>query len=303
MPRQLSPKNAALAIGVSESSLKRWCDQGLIDAQRTPGGHRRVSLESLVTFLRSSGRTIEDPAALGLPSDVDQWTGVTDSTLSEFVAGVLAGDEEKCRAIAMGLFLSGTSIVDICDKVIAPAMHRVGDLWECGEAAIYQERRSCAMCERVLTELRLISLSPSADAPKASGGTLSGDPYTLPTTMVELTLRERGWNATSLGASLPAETLCAAIADLKPKLFWLSASHIADRGAFLSAWRQVEATAQAQSAMLVVGGLALDAVLRRQMRYTAFCDTLAHLDSVLAAQGMNPTPRGWPAGAPRLRVI
>jgi len=39
--RQLSPRELAEALGVSESSLKRWVDAGKIAASRTEGGHRR----------------------------------------------------------------------------------------------------------------------------------------------------------------------------------------------------------------------------------------------------------------------
>ena len=33
----LSPKQVALALGVSEASLKRWCDKGFLDSTRTAG--------------------------------------------------------------------------------------------------------------------------------------------------------------------------------------------------------------------------------------------------------------------------
>jgi excisionase family DNA binding protein len=49
----VTPKQVAQAINVSESSLKRWCDQGLLTAIRTAGGHRRLALAAaLNTSLR-----------------------------------------------------------------------------------------------------------------------------------------------------------------------------------------------------------------------------------------------------------
>jgi excisionase family DNA binding protein len=53
--RDLSPRQVAEAIGVSESSLKRWCDSGLIPTRRTAGGHRRVPVAGVVAFLRERG--------------------------------------------------------------------------------------------------------------------------------------------------------------------------------------------------------------------------------------------------------
>jgi MerR family transcriptional regulator, light-induced transcriptional regulator len=51
----LSPKALAAAIGVSESSLKRWADEGRLAAERTAGGHRRIAVAEAVRFVRRRG--------------------------------------------------------------------------------------------------------------------------------------------------------------------------------------------------------------------------------------------------------
>jgi excisionase family DNA binding protein len=38
----LTAKNAALQLGVSASTLKRFCENHGIKLSRTPGGHRRI---------------------------------------------------------------------------------------------------------------------------------------------------------------------------------------------------------------------------------------------------------------------
>ena len=52
----LSPRELAQAIGVSESSLKRWADAGQIRVARTAGGHRRISIADAVRFIREADR-------------------------------------------------------------------------------------------------------------------------------------------------------------------------------------------------------------------------------------------------------
>ncbi len=64
----ISPNQAARAMGVSESSLKRWCDQGLIKLVRTAGGHRKLSRADVLRFIRERDQPLASPEVLGLPA-------------------------------------------------------------------------------------------------------------------------------------------------------------------------------------------------------------------------------------------
>ena len=52
MPDMLSTFQIAKMLHVDPGSVANWIDQGLLAAHRTPGGHRRVTEEDLVSFLR-----------------------------------------------------------------------------------------------------------------------------------------------------------------------------------------------------------------------------------------------------------
>jgi len=62
----LSPKDLAAAVGVSESSLKRWADDGSILVTRTEGGHRRIAVGEAIRFIRESKLQLVRPGVLGL---------------------------------------------------------------------------------------------------------------------------------------------------------------------------------------------------------------------------------------------
>jgi excisionase family DNA binding protein len=65
MKELITPKQVARAIGVSESSLKRWCDRGLIPTVRTAGGHRRLPISGVLSYLRETGHEMVRPELLG----------------------------------------------------------------------------------------------------------------------------------------------------------------------------------------------------------------------------------------------
>ncbi len=278
----LTPKQVARAIGVSESSLKRWCDRGLIPTVRTAGGHRRLPIQGVIQFLRQTQRPLLRPEMLGLPTSAGQSERVLARARQRLGSALVAGDDSICRTLLFDLYLSGQRLSVICDEVLATVFHELGDLWECGKVEIFEERRGCEICERALFELRFM-LPPPRDpqAPRAIGAAIDGDPYRLPTRMVELVLRECGWNATSLGSSLPFATLRRAIDKTRPQLFWLSASSIADEQQFLQQYQKFYAEI-GQQVPVVVGGRALTEPVRRQMKYAAYCDNLQHLEAFIA---------------------
>ena len=285
----LSPKQVALAIGVSESSLKRWCDSGRIPSSRTAGGHRRMLLPDVVQFLRESNHTLASPEVLGLPPVTAGASLGLRRGGERLAEALLAGQEEPARRIVADLYLAGHSISIICDSVIAAAFHEIGRRWECDEADVYQERRGCEIAQHVLVDLRRLLPAPEPTW-TAIGGTLPGDQYSLPGLMAELVLRECRWNASNLGCSIPGESLVAAVRTNNPKLFWLSVSHIADKPDFINQVQGLSAACQESGAALVVGGQALTKLVRRKLSFSTHCDSMQQLENFARTLSRNWKP-------------
>ena len=282
----LTPKQVAQAIGVSEASLKRWCDKGLVRAVKTAGGHRRLAIEDVLEFLRSSGRRPLNADLLQLPAVRSATSLTIEDSIRHLTEGLVVGDEALARRIVFDLYLAKTSVCEIGDRVICETMRRLGEKWTNHDLEPYQERRACEICGRLFSQLRDLLPILRESAPLAIGGTLSGDAYRMPTVLVELALREAGWRAESFGTGLPSETLCAAMDTLRPKLFWLSVSFIGSVPEFLEQYNLIFERAQQLNILLAVGGRALHAEIRREMQYHAFCDSLRHVVNFVAGTNL-----------------
>ena len=274
--KYFSPKKVARSIGVSESSLKRWCDAGHIQAIKTAGGHRRITKADVVAYIRQSKNQIVEPEALGLPNiNTVEIVDYADAQ-NQLFGAILAGNEERCRTILMHLFISGVELADLFDHVVSPTFQRVGEKWDCGDISVYQERRGCVMCLNACQDLRGLLKPHEPDAPVAIGASTEGDHYMLPTTAVELVLKSEGWNAENLGSNLPFSSLIEAAQTYRPSLFWLSVSHLADEAAFVAGFNQF-AENVSPGTFVVIGGNSLTTSIRSRINNAICCDNLSQL--------------------------
>lgn len=247
-----------------------------------------MEVDAVVRFLRDSGHEIVEPELLGLPAAVGQ-TGWTLKRACERISSALvSGEETVARQVVFDLLLAGHTVTAIFDDVLAPVMHQIGEEWACGEADVYQERRACEVCMRILHELRTTTEKTRRETPIALGATLENDIYTIPVTMGEVVLRNVGWQATCLGPNLPVDTLIKSIRETRPRLFWVSVSYIANEPSFITAVNSLFETADATGTALAIGGQALSQSVRKQIQYSTFCESLRDLE--LFARTLNPVP-------------
>lgn len=275
--KTFSPKQVSRAIGVSEASIKRWCDKGILVFSKTAGGHRRLPLHVVLDFVRENDFSLVQPEVLDLPAAVGSGERTIEQASRCYVAALEEGDESKCLQIVMDMRIAGHDMATIGDQVIAKAFHALGQRWEHGDVAVYQERRGVEITRLAL--MRLKDTLPPHDgmAPLAVGGTLSGDAYSLPSQLGELVLLELGWQARFMGCGLPAQTLAQAVEDLRPRVLWLSVSHVDDNDAFVKDYQHLHEVCVRRHCAVVVGGRALKEPVRQAIEYASFGDNMRHL--------------------------
>jgi len=271
-----SPKQVAQVLGVSESSLKRWCDRGLLQTTRTAGGHRKVLTAEVIRFARERGLSLVTPELLGLPpagSTRDLDLAQNAQLLAE---ALLSGNEGLSRQLVLNLAVGEHGVARIFDEVITRAFVEIGERWACEQADVYQERRGCEMILRILAELRKSQTTPPGSL-TACGGTATGNSYSLQTLMAEIVLRDCGYLATSLGTGIPFESFIRAVHEIRPSLFWLSMAYIADESEFLRGFKNLSSACAETQVALVIGGRALTPALREQLVDATYCETMQQL--------------------------
>lgn len=277
--RLLSPRELAEALGVSESSLKRWVDSGKIRAMRTDGGHRRIALSEAVRFVRDTGAPVARPDLLDMPevAIAHQRTLRGSDQLLDYL---IEGDVVGARGWLLGRYLSGLSIASLCDGPIKEAMHALGELWNHDKGGVFIEHRGTDVCLQALAHLRG-TFEPAVTAPLALGGTPEDDPYLLPSFMAATVIAAAGMRAMNLGPDTPVSALEHAAIAHKPCLVWISASAPlpAPRARAIAKW----ANSLPRSITVVCGGRACEPLADGGVRFLPAMTDLLALAVSLAA--------------------
>lgn len=225
MDNLLSPREIAQALGVSESSVKRWVDGGELASLRTAGGHRRIARSEALRFARAKSMQPARPELLSLVGVRIAVSALSDEERSEaFHLALVEGDGPRALGLLTSAFVGGASIASICDGPIRIALERIGETWKHDEKGILVEHRAMDLCLQALGVLRALLPVPADDAPVAIGSAGPQDPYLLPSSICAVVLGELGFRAVNLGPCTPVSTKLAAVEVYRPLLVWHAAS-------------------------------------------------------------------------------
>lgn len=224
-PRWLSPAQIAEALGVGESSVKRWIDAGKMGAERSPGGHRRVALVHFDRFVQENNRQIVNPDVIGLTETLDLED--TAAMLELVDRAISEGDSAQVRQFLATGQRQGRSMAHLLDTVVYPAYKQLRK--RCEHPSL-----ECPVLHRAIETVRSAVLEAGFGATQASRGrrvTLLDCGYEvdgLPTFLAEIAVRDLV-SATQLGLSVP-ETVVAGLQNLKIwQHLWISAHGRVDK--------------------------------------------------------------------------
>jgi diguanylate cyclase (GGDEF)-like protein len=225
-----------------------------------------------------------------------------------YLGALRVADGAAAERGALDCLDDGISVQMLYSRVIAPAMWKIGDLWETGAITIADEHLATAITHRVLAAVYTSCLDRTVGrAGSILMATAEGESHELGLRMAGDILELAGYDIAYLGAGVPLEVLIAAIGERTPDLVALSATLQDDLPGSLEATISALESGFPDIPVLVGGQGVGDGVLRDGR--TVFMSTVEGLaasvaplvaepDGARAEKTFHPTPTDdflWPS--------
>ena len=227
--KSLTTKEVARLCRVSDATVKRWEDAGLMKSQRTGGGHRRFQAEEIARFQREHSlglKTSNGDASIVRATARRRKTNFQSN--SALFHLLVAGCEEEAANLLIGAHLNEQSLSEIFDELICPAMRQIGELWYNGELSITQEHIATRVVGNAVYKLRNVLPVSDVTGGLAMCCALEGDFHELPTHLAQTVFENEGWEVLNFGANTPLYSLAEEVVEHPPELICISATIIGD---------------------------------------------------------------------------
>ena len=276
----LTTKDVAKLLLVSEATVKRWADDGLLLPRKTAGGHRRFSIQSVALFRRQQGLAPapQSPAKRVrkkmVPGRLPSPESFSDLLVSE--------NEAEATAQLIGAYLQDHALATLFDTTITNAMHRVGNLWFNGTISIADEHLATRVMLGALQKLRGIVVPGQATGLKALCCGIEGDLHELPIHLAEIIFESEGCDTSNLGPNTPLFTLRDMVSQKKPDVVCISARSIVDLDRATTEYAQFRKTIEKVNGATVLGGEAFrDSNFRQRFPAEFYAESFSALSMFL----------------------
>jgi MerR family transcriptional regulator, light-induced transcriptional regulator len=253
---------------------------------------------------------VTSDAHLKLPSESDPGRRKADRALEansrRYGDALRAADGAAAERVALECLQEGVAIESLYARVIAPAMGRIGCLWEQGAITIADEHLATAITHRVMASAYGSSFGRALSRPgRILLAVVEGQRHALGLRMAADVLELGGYEVDYLGADVPADALVEAVESRRPDLVGLSSTLDPEPPALLTAVSRLRAGFPGLPILVGGHGSSSSAVRRERVLQdpgieglvTLVESELAKLDQVSTGAGSRPMDPFFEAGA------
>jgi MerR family transcriptional regulator, light-induced transcriptional regulator len=243
-------REAADVLGVHYQTAYSWVRQGTLPARKTGRGYEVLERDVLALAEQRAAGTPPPPGVR-----VRDWP----AQAGRLHDAIVSGDETLARH-EFSRLAAGLPLIDLCERVITPVLHRIGEQWAAGELTIAAEHRASAICERLI--------APRAHQPPgrprgiAVTATPPAERHALPALMAAACLREDRWLVHHLGVDLPVAEVIGLALEVGADLVVLSSATTQTARAARRAAREIGVSAPRLRVLAGRSGDTLSQLLR-----------------------------------------
>lgn len=261
-----STRELSELCAVGETTVKRWANMGLIKYHKTIGGHRKFKLDDVLDFIeknhiRVSSEQLErlqvqkrNAKAIDLNTEILLVRGDVSALADKLTENLLEFKKNEVEALLSKAIERIPSFAVIFDNMIAPAMHRIGNMWCEKKLSISDEHIITNMIveailrtkvrfetslrkeqERNVSALTLLYTNTEGNARDAIATEVNPKKHTVivatcpeselhevPLLGVSLVCETLGFQVRYVGASVPFKDLESAVEEHKPEMVCMS---------------------------------------------------------------------------------
>lgn len=230
-PILISSSEAALILNVHESSIRRWNNEGQLEAEHSFGKHRKLSFNSVLQFAIKKE----------LPCEYLKFTcdpGTAYSFIKKFVNDGIHKDlahfvydlykegqiEDISLIIDIVLNEERLSLTSIFDGFIKSVFVHIGIKWAVGEIRVADEHIISSILDDSLSRY-IHKIDTEIDYKKTAVlACIEGNYHTTGLRICQIALKKEGWNVIFCGANTPLADLYATTEKFRASKLVLSLS-------------------------------------------------------------------------------
>ncbi len=228
MKNTLTTKEVAKLLRVSDATVKRWAESGMLKSERTKGGHRRFRVEDVAKFQAENCLGQKRYQGDENPLKLARFKPRLKVEESSFLGSLLSSSEEEAGSILIKAYLFGDSLPKIFDEIICPALRRIGELWFEGKINVAQEHLATRVVHNALHRLRSSMPVVEQRSEIAFCCGFEGDFHELPTYLSQMIFESYGWEVKNFGANMPLYSLTDEVLRYSPDLVCISVTFMED---------------------------------------------------------------------------
>lgn len=209
--RTFSTREIAQMWNVSETTVKRWADAGLLKCFRTPGGHRKFKLDDISQFQASRGFEAtgmltnhdweEDP-------DVENFVNRKDREKLQGLTLYLAVENQvkRIRELLDRLYIRGLELAELYDDLLLPVAESVEEQLRSKKLSLAQHHLACKNLESAVAYFypRIVRRRPNGKTALCAS---PDQEVCVLNEGVARVLESQGWDCLNLGVRTPFQAM------------------------------------------------------------------------------------------------